>query len=46
MKFKMMDYQKICKNCGDKQGWHYGKPTKKNHRICHGIGYTCQEFIK
>ena len=39
-----MDYQKICKNCGDKQGWHYSK-TKKDLPICHGTDCTCEAFV-
>jgi len=44
VKFKTMDYQKICKNCSDKQGWHYLKSNKKNPRICRGFECTCKEF--
>ena len=40
----MMDYQKICKNCNHKQGWHHAKPTVKSKRICYGIGCTCGKF--
>ncbi len=40
-----MDYEQICKNCGDKEGWHHASPTKKNPSVCHGAGCKCEEFI-
>lgn len=40
-----MNFELLCTYCGDKQGWHHAKPTKKDPRICYGIGCDCPKFM-